>query len=345
MSAEELGPPPQRSTIRDIAAEAGVSTATVSRVLNETAGVSPQTRDLVLRAVEKHQFTGMRRRRRVSKVQNVVAVRCPYALTDYFGLLVSGVARSLRRYGKHIILSAEAEDGREPSLPDLLFADNTDGAILILPPEPGTVVTDLRARGYPFVVIDPRTPLPPDVASVSAAHLAGARAATEHLLQLGHRRIGAIAGPVEWLASDGRLTGYRAALAATGWLAPHELVCHVTEPAMEHGLEAARTLLDLPERPTAIVCFNDKIAIGALQAAAERGLQVPRDLSIVGFDASELSGVVVPKLTTVRQPLGEMARMGVELLIRLIDGRDIDTMHIELATELVIGASTGPPPH
>lgn len=347
MVNDDIGGPPQRSTIRDVAADAGVSTATVSRVLNDSASVAAGTRAVVLRAIERHRFTARPRRRRTpgpSGVTGMITVRCPYLLTDYFGVILSAVARSLRQHGKRLVLSAEDEAGDEPSLPQLLMPDTTEGAILILPPEPGAALTDLRARGFPFVVIDPRTPPPADIAAVSAAHLTGSRAATEHLISLGHTRIAAIAGPHNWLATDGRLMGYRAALAAAGRLAPAELVRVGGEPTTEHGLAAAQALLALPEPPTAIVAFNDHMAIGVLQAAAERGLRVPGDLSVVGFDDLRVSRVVTPPLTTVRQPLDEMARMGVELLMRLLhQGSEIETLHVELATELVVRGSTCPP--
>jgi LacI family transcriptional regulator len=343
MSAADVDTPQQRATIRDVAADAGVSIATVSRVLNDSASVAPETRAAVLRAIEKRRFTARKRRTRSASLQNVIAVRCPYVLTDYFGIVLSAVARSLRQHGKRLVLSAEAEDGDEPSISELLLSETTEGAILILPPEPRDALTTLRQQGYPFVVLDPRTPLPNDVAAVSAAHLTGSRAATEHLLDLGHERIAAIAGPENWLASDGRLVGYRAALAAAGRLAPDELVRNGGEPTIENGYTAASGLLDLPEPPTAIVAFNDKMAVGALRAATMRGLQVPRDVSIVGFDDLDLSRVIVPSLTTVRQPLDEMARIAVALLMRVIDGQEIDTLHVELATELVIRESTAPP--
>jgi LacI family transcriptional regulator, galactose operon repressor len=133
-------------------------------------------------------------------------------------------------------------------------------------------------------------------------------------------------------------------LANSGSLAPEEYVRHGGEPTITHGYEAAAELLDLPEPPTAIVAFNDKMAIGAIQAARERGLSVPADLSVVGFDDLDLSRSITPSLTTVRQPMEEMARVGVALLTRLIEGRPIDALHVELATELVVRESTGPPP-
>jgi LacI family transcriptional regulator len=334
---------PSRSTIQDVALEAGVSTATVSRVLNRSGRVSPQTREVVLRAIERHKFSARRRGSRTKPLRDVVAVRCPYLLDDYFGVILSAVERSLRQRGKGLFLSAEAERGNEHNLPKLLRTEVTEGAVLVLPPEPSATLAELRAQEYPFVVVDPRTALPANIAAVSAAHLAGAQMATEHLIELGHSRIAAIAGPLNWIATDRRLLGYRAALAANGRLASEDLVRVGGEPTIAHGLLAARELLALPKPPTAIVAFNDKIAIGAMQAAAERGLAVPGDLSIVGFDDLELSRVVTPRLTTVRQSLEEMARMGVELLLRLIEGREIHTLHIELATELVVRGSTGPP--
>jgi len=333
----------QRATIVDVAREAGVSTATVSRVLNSSASVSPQTRAVVLEAIERHGLTARRRRLRDHPLPGLVAVRCPYLLDDYFGAILSAIARTLRERGKVLMLSVEALEGDEPSLAGLLRTELTEGALLILPPEPGPVLAGLRAAGYPFVVVDQRTALPPDIAAVSAAHLAGARLATEHLLRLGHTQIAAIAGPRNWIAAEDRLLGYRTALAASGRLAPEGLIREGGEPTVAHGLAAARALLDLPEPPTAIVAFNDKVAIGAMEAAAERGLRIPGDLSVVGFDDLELSRVVIPRLTTVRQPLEEMARMGAELLLRLIGGREIDTLHVELATELVIRDSTARP--
>jgi LacI family transcriptional regulator len=190
-------------------------------------------------------------------------------------------------------------------------------------------------------VVDPRLPPPRDLVAVSAAHAAGARTLTAHLTGLGHRRIGVIAGPEEWLASDGRLAGHAAALADAGELLDRALVRHV-EPTMAWGRWAAGELLDSPARPTALVGFNDKTAAGALQAAAERGLRVPDDLSVAGFDDIDLSRATTPPLTTVRQPLQEMGRMAVTLLMRLLERHDLEALHVELATELVVRASTGP---
>jgi LacI family transcriptional regulator len=231
---------------------------------------------------------------------------------------------------------------REVTLLDRLMHGTTDGAVLMLPEESNAELWALRETGYPFVVVDPRVQLDEGIPAVSAANASGARAATEHLLSLGHRRIGAIMGPVDWMASTERLNGYRAALAAAGVLPAPELVVE-SDFSIDSGVAAARALLDLPERPTAIFGFNDNVAIGALRAAAERGIRVPDELSVVGFDDSEQSALVTPALTTVRQPLAEMGRMAVSLLLRLLDHQRVEAMSIELATRLVVRDSTAAP--
>jgi LacI family transcriptional regulator len=186
--------------------------------------------------------------------------------------------------------------------------------------------------------------VPRDIAAVSAAHFAGSRSITAHLAGLGHRRIGVIAGPHNWLAGQARLAGHASALAEAGIPHPSELT-RSGEPTAEFGYQAAAELLDRPDprdRPTALACFNDKTAVGALAAAAARGLRVPADLSVTGFDDIDLAQATSPLLTTVRQPLAEMGRMAVSLLIRLLEGHQVEARHVELATDLVVRSSTGP---
>jgi LacI family transcriptional regulator len=334
---------PRRATIRDVAAETGLSIATVSRVLNGRANVAPHTRERVLRAMGGlgHQAP----RRRGQTPSGGIFVRCPYVLTDYFGLIMSSIAEALERHGMHVILNAGEAAQRVEVLPALAIGTGSRpqvaGAILILPPEPGEDLEQLRDRGFPFVLVDPRTPPPRDIAAVSAAHFAGARQLMAHLIDLGHRRVGIIGGPREWLANDNRLAGYVAPLADVGILPSPEMMRFVLEPNTEQGYRAACELLDLPARPSALVAFNDKMAVGALQAAAERGLRVPEDLSIAGFDDIDVSRATRPALTTVRQPLGEMGRMAVTLLMRMLNEHELDALHVELATELVVRGSTG----
>ena len=330
-------------TVRDIAAETGVSIATVSRVLNNRDNVAAATRNLVLRAAERlgassPSLVGTAVRRGDT---GAIFVRCPYLLTDYFGLIVSSIAETCDLYGRRLVLNAGAAAARATVLDDLADQRGIAGAILILPPESDDHLVALAARGFPLVVVDPRSQPPRDVVAVSAAHFAGARRLTAHLVGLGHRRIGVIGGPVEWLASDARLAGHAAALADVGVL-PSQALLRSVQPTMEYGYRAASDLLNLPDLPTALVCFNDKVAVGALRAAVERGLRVPADVSIAGFDDLDLSRATSPLLTTVRQPLLELGRMAVTMLIRLIERHQLDALHVELATELIIRDSTGP---
>lgn len=322
----------QRASLRDIAAETGVSVATVSRVLNDHVNVAPRTRDLVLQAVE-------RRRQETPARLRTVYVRCPYVLTDYFGLIVSSIAETLKLHGLRMLLDAGESGQHSDALKALPREPGVDAAILILPPEEGDELVALSESGFPFVVVDPRTPPPPDIAAVSAAHSSGARAVADHLIGLGHRDIAVIAGPEEWLAGDARLAGHRAALAKAGVLLTPERLRHV-EPTVAHGASAAAELLDLQPRPTAIVCFNDKVAVGTLRAARERGLRVPEDLSVAGFDDIDLAEATNPALTTVRQPLQEMGRIAVTQLMRVLDGHQPEALHLELATTLVVRDST-----
>jgi LacI family transcriptional regulator len=338
----------RRATVRDIAAETGLSIATVSRVLNGHPHVAPHTRDTVQRTIARLGPQTGRNRRNANgdggtTEPAAVFVRCPYQLTDYFGLIVSSIAETLQLHGRHAILDAGQLAQNETVLPTLPARTAIGGAILILPPEPSDQLVSLRDSGLPFVVVDPRTPPPRDIPAVSAAHFAGANAMTAHLLELGHRRIGVLAGPHNWLAGKARLAGHTAALADAGILGDPALV-RAAEPTTEFGHSATHELLDLAQPPTAIIGFNDKAAVGALTAAAERGLRVPHDLSVTGFDDIDLAQATTPRLTTVRQPLQEMGRMAVSLLIRLLDRHQLDALHIELATDLIIRDSTGPAP-
>lgn len=329
-----------RVTVRDIAAQTGLSIATVSRVLTGQGHVAEETRRRVQDIVDGLGQRGPTPRARIPKPDLPIFVRCPYRLSDYFGAILTSIAESLAVNGRRMLLDAGDAVADVPVVRGLPSARETAGAILILPPEPVEDLEHLQARRYPAVVVDPRVPVPRGMVSITAAHTAGARAATRHLLALGHRRIGVITGPTSWLPRDDRVAGHLAALSEAGLLGAPELMRH-GEPSLGTGLRAGGELMDLPDRPTAVVCFNDKIAVGVMQAAARRGLRVPEDLSVTGFDDSEMSRATSPYLTTVRQPLEEMGRIAVTMLVRVLDGHALEALHIELATELVVRESTG----
>jgi LacI family transcriptional regulator len=332
-----------RATIRDIADLAGVSIATVSRVLNDRPDVAPETRENVMQVVREHGFSTNRGARGLSSGRTgMIGLTLPLVADAYFGPILSGAAEALYERDMRIIIAPTFhQHDREVSLLERLMGGTTDGAILMLPEESADELLALQRQGFPFVIVDPRDAPPEGIACVSAMHMDGAKQATEHLLGLGHRRIGAIAGTPGWYATDERLIGFRAALAGAGILLDPDLVVY-SDWRMPWGTESARELLALPDPPTAIFGFNDNVAIGAMHAARERGLSVPDDLSIVGFDDTAQTEIVSPGLTSVRQPLAEMGRTGVSLLMRILEGQRVDAMRMELSTKLVIRGSTAP---
>ena len=330
-----------RATIRDIAGAAGVSIATVSRVLNDRPDVSPETRETVLRVVRERGFSTNRSARALSGGRTgLVGVTLPMVHVEYFSRILWGASEALYEHDMRTVLCPTMhEHHREVTLLDRLMQGTTDGSLLLLTTETNEALKALERQGYPFVVLDPRHAVDDGIPHVTAAHWAGAKAATEHLLSLGHRRIAAITGPHGWVASVDRLDGYQAALAGAGVLPAPELIAKGNFTG-ESGYAAATTLLDLAERPTAIFAFNDEMAVGAMRAAEERGLRLPEDLSIVGFDDLEKAEIVTPALTTVRQPLAEMGRMAVSLLARLLDRQRLEALRVELGTKLVVREST-----
>src|SRR5438132_11079162 len=210
-----------RATIREVASAAGVSIATVSRVLNGRPDVAPAAREAVLRAVRDQRFSTNRSARALSGGRTgLVGVTLPLVEAAYFAFILAGAAEALHEQDMRVVLSPTLHlHDRAVTLLDRLMHGTTDGAILMLPEETNEELKALRRLGYPFVVVDPRVPLDEGVAAVSAATASGARAVTQHLLSLGHRRIAAVTGFAEWTASVERLNGYRAALASAGVLA------------------------------------------------------------------------------------------------------------------------------
>jgi LacI family transcriptional regulator len=333
-----------RLTIRQVAELAGVSAATVSRVINGRPEVSEQVRDSVLRVVREHGYTSNRSQTPPSGFGHtgLVGVTLPVVHHSYFSVILAGASEAFYEHDISMVLSPTLhEHDREASLLERLMQGRTDGALLILPEESGDELSALHEAGYPFVIVDPHTPPDERVPTVSAAHSSGAGEAVEHLLGLGHRRIAAITGPGGWIATEERLRGYRGALGAAG-ITPDPALQIESDFSDSGGRAAASRLFALPDPPTAIFAFNDMLAIGVMQAARQHGLSIPGDVSIVGFDDTFEASIVFPRLTTVRQPLAEMGRMGVAQLVRLLQSRRIEALHIELETKLVVRESTGP---
>jgi LacI family transcriptional regulator len=274
-----------------------------------------------------------------------IGLTVPFVHAEYFMQMVSGAATALyERDARFVMCPTEHEHDREVSVLERLMHGTTDGAVLVLPSESSDELARLQRRQYPFVVMDPLERLDDGIPVVTAAHWSGARAVTEYLISLGHRRIGVITGPINGVATIDRLGGYHAALLAAGLPAPPQLIVN-GEFQVESGVRGAAELLALPERPTAIFAFNDNMAIGALDTIRANGLRVPEDISLVGFDDTQISSVTLPKLTTVRQPLQEMGRVAASILFRLIDGQPLEVSRMELSTRLVVRDSTAPLSH
>jgi LacI family transcriptional regulator len=273
----------------------------------------------------------------------VLAVLVPLPYDGYFGAILAGVTEAAFEEGLQLVIAATRhEHARELELLAQLSV-RTDGALILLPEQSSGELERAAVGGFPLAVIDPLVPLGDRVPTVEAAHRRGSQQAVEHLLALGHRRIGVISGPPGWFATDERREGWRQALAAAG-IPPDPQLLVESDFEMAPGAAAAAQLLELRDPPSAIFGFNDAIAAGAIRAAHERDLRIPEDLSIVGFDDLAHAAIVTPPLTTIRQPLAEMGRAGVGLVVRMRNSPQAEAPHIELPTRLIVRESTAPPP-
>ncbi|MEE6262569.1 LacI family DNA-binding transcriptional regulator [Plantactinospora sonchi] len=323
----------------DVARAAGVSTATVSRVVNGHYGVSAGTTTKVRAAIERLGYesslvaTSLRRSR-----TNVLGL-VTHSFQSYTAEVFKGVMEALRRSGFDLIIYANSDlygtysEGWEQRHLTRLSGTLTDGCIVVTPWD------DVQSR-TPVVVIDPaRNSTTP---SVTADNLAGATAAVEHLLGLGHRRIGFIAGRASMAAAWLREEGYRAALTRAGLPVDQTLIAG-GDFNPESAAPLARNLLDRADRPTAIFAASDGMALMVLEVANKLGLSVPGDLSVVGFDNIPESAVAEPSLTTVDQSMYQLGYEAARMLKSLVTGDWEGPREMVLPTRLVVRNSTAPP--
>jgi LacI family transcriptional regulator len=271
-----------------------------------------------------------------------VGVLIPVVFDWYFARILHGIADAVYEHRLRLMLwPTRHEHAREAALLNEL-REATDGAVLILPEQSSDELLAALSDRYPLVVVDPRVRIDARIPSVAAANASGAEQALQHLLELGHRRIAAITGPPGWVATEERRQAYRGALAAAGIAFDPALELEA-DFDFEPGAQATAVLLELDRPPTAIFAFSDMIAIGAMRTAHSRGIRIPDELSIVGFDDSTYATIVHPALTTVRQPLAEMGATAVDLLVRLMKKEPVDTLHLEPFTRLVVRDTTTTP--
>jgi LacI family transcriptional regulator len=331
-----------RPTLAEIAEAAGVSLPTVSKVVNGRADVAASTRAKIeqLLGERNYRHPGVRPGRRSGLIDVVFAgLDSPWAME-----ILRGIEKWCSAHAMAAAVSAVRHGSARPaSWTSALASHDTDGVLLVTSELTTDQLRQLREEDIPLVMVDPANLPEPDLPSVGATNWAGGIAATQHLVELGHRRIGAITGPMEYLCSLARIDGYRSALERAGLRFDPSLVQH-GDFMHEGGLVRGGDLLDRSDRPTAIFAGSDQQALGVYEAARQRGLRIPEDLSVVGFDDLPVGRWVSPPLTTVRQPLTEMGEAAAEMLGTLIEGQPLASRRIELATELVVRGSTAAPP-
>jgi LacI family transcriptional regulator len=332
----------RRATLAHVAASAGVSVATVSKVLNGRDDVAPATRALVQELLHEHDYVARRVRPALAPA---IELFFHGQLNAYHTEVLQGVVEGAAEAGVAVVVSMRPRGERDtrPSRPAAwareLATAGRQAAIVVTSELAAAELTALTRARLPVVVIDPLNLPSARVTSVGSTNFAGGLLATQHLLELGHRRIAYLGGPPAAACSQARLHGYRGAMEAAGAPVPDQYV-RTGRFSYEHGVAAGAALLDLPVPPTGVFAGSDETALGVIEAARVRGLRVPQDLSVVGFDDTPVARLAAPPLTTVRQPLREMGAVAVRTALRRAAGEPVDSHHVELATELVVRQST-----
>jgi LacI family transcriptional regulator len=334
--------PNRKITIAAIAAEAGVSVPTVSRVINGRSDVSPETRERVLELLSRH---GYRRRASAPRASSGLIdlvfndLDSPWAVE-----IIRGVEDVAHAAGVGTVVSAvHRRSSSARQWLENLRARTTDGVILVNTSElEPPLQAELRRLNIPTVIVDPAGVPALEAPTIGATNWAGGLRATEHLISLGHRRIGFIAGPPQLLCSRARLDGYRTALEAVGLPMDDKLI-YPGNFYHESGFKGGAHLLALAEPPTAIFASSDQMALGVYEAVRRRGMRVPDDVSVVGFDDLPEVSWSSPPLTTIRQPLSEMGMVAARTVLRLAQREKLESPRVELSTELVVRDSTAPP--
>lgn len=337
---------PAAPTIGDVAREAGVSPMTVSRVINGESTVRAASRAAVEVAIAAPGYAPNEAARHLAGATQIRIAMLYCRPSAYISEFLFGGLEQARKSNAQILVEKCEDDKDAAAELHRMAASDIDG--VLLPPPLGDarrVLDEAEAIGLPAVVVS-SAQTRDNVSAVSVDDYRAARAMTDHILSLGHRRIGFIAGDPHQLASAHRLEGYRSALAAAGIAAVDALIA----PGMftyRSGLDAAETLLALPERPTAIFASNDAMAAATVAVAHMRGLDVPGDLTVCGFDDTAFAVTIWPELTTIRQPIADLSRAAAELLVQKIrakrSGGSQKSQHVKLEFSLVRRQSDAAP--
>lgn len=323
-------------TIFDIARESGFSYSTVSRTLSGFEHVKPSTRAKVLLAAERLGYVPNQQARSLAGgPSNLIGALVPTLGNDYIIQIIQGIDDALKQSSYNLILyTTNRHQGKEAAYVASIMNGAADGLLLIAPSISEPYLGALRERDFPYVLVD-QVDQRGHSLTVTATNRRGAYDATQYLIDLGHRRIGFLAGLPQLNSAAERFEGYKAALADNG--IPFEKR-YVTRGDFDTrmGHQATRQLLALADPPTAIFAGNDLSALGAIEAIREHGLRIPEDVSVIGFDDIPQAALAYPKLTTVRQPLNQMGREAVSVLLARLEDRVLESCQIALETSLAV---------
>jgi LacI family repressor for deo operon, udp, cdd, tsx, nupC, and nupG len=326
--------------IKQVARAAEVSVATVSRALQMPDVVAPETLERVLAVIKELGYTpnAQARNLRTAKTKLVVVI-APDIASPFYAEVIQGVEEVAHNHGYSVMVGdTQFDRRREQDYAQFLASRQADGMITLLPHLP------LFRQEGPLPIVNACEYVPDEaVTSVQADNLAGAEAATDYLLSLGHRAIGFVSGPASSPISVDRQLGYRAAL--QGWNIEPSLALEAAgDYSPESGIAAVEALFGRGVKFTALFCANDEMALGAISALRGRGLRVPQDVSVIGFDDIRLARYFDPPLTTVSQPMAEIGRSAMNLLLEKLADPNTPLRRQVLPTHLVVRGTTAPPP-
>ena len=335
------------ANIYEVARRAGVSASTVSRVLSRPNVVSADTRRRVLETVEQMGYAPNSVARNLrTRRSNKILVTVPDISNPFFSLIIQGIEGAAQRAGYTVLLgNTRQEEKHEERYARMLKRKEADGLIFLghrLPRAAAELVDAMAPRCAPVVHGCEYSPVL-GVASVHIDNTAAAADAMDHLYALGHRRIAVITGPLVSPLSRDRLLGATARARAHD-AEPQLIVCH-GDFSLESGAAIAEALFSRPDRPTAVFCFSDEMAIGVIGVVKRLALGVPGDVSVVGFDDIRFARHIDPPLTTIAQPMREIGEGTVRLLLEILNGDEIKPVSVTLPHALTVRASTGPPAH
>ncbi len=335
-------------TQQDIANRLGVSVATVSRALAGYDDVAPATRQRVLQAAQETGYrpnliARMLQKQRTDTFGFIIPTHGPRFSDPFFSELLAGIGNAAAEHDVDLLVSTRPPDTPEERQTYERFVQGrrVDGMLVVRTRKHDARISYLLDQRFPFVAFG-RSDLDVDFPHLDVDGEAGMRQVTQHLIELGHRRIGYVSAPLNLMFASHRLKGYRSALAAND--IPFDETLMVIGGLTDHsGYEAGRDLLTRDRRPTGIVACNDLMALGTISAAQGLGLTVGHDVSVAGFDDVPLSEHAHPPLTTARQPIYEIGRRICEMLIRLLQEKALAEPHVMLQPQLIVRQSCGAP--